>query len=123
MAVAPNLLIPMIRVQDVKTSIAFYAKLGFHVRSSNIPPGSDIPSWTMLEGRAARLMITSRGEPPVAERHAVLFYLYYDDVPAAHAMASKLDLHPSTIKYPFYFPRGQFQLTDPDGYVLMVAHT
>jgi hypothetical protein len=25
--------------------------------------------------------------------------------------------------YPFYAPRGEFRLTDPDGYTLMITHT
>jgi hypothetical protein len=28
-----------------------------------------------------------------------------------------------TIQYPFYAPRGEFRIQDPDGYVIMITHT
>jgi hypothetical protein len=32
-------------------------------------------------------------------------------------------LNPGEITTPFYAPRGEFELVDPDGYVVMVTHT
>lgn len=123
MATAPQFLIPMARVKDVEASIAFYTQIGFHVRSTNVPPGQTHPTWAMLEGHSARLMVTSRGPPPVSDQQAVLFYIYYDDVGEAHRTATDLGLSPAPLCYPFYSPRGEFRLIDPDGYCLMVSST
>jgi hypothetical protein len=53
----------------------------------------------------------------------VLFYVYTDDVAAAHSSLTAAGFNPGPISSLFYAPRGEFQLVDPDGYVLMVTHT
>jgi hypothetical protein len=53
----------------------------------------------------------------------VLFYVYTDDVAAARESLIEAGLSPGVITMPFYAPRGEFRLEDPDGYVVMVTHT
>ena len=46
-----------------------------------------------------------------------------DDVEAARASLVEAGLNPSPITTPFYARRGEFEIVDPDGYVVMVTHT
>jgi catechol 2,3-dioxygenase-like lactoylglutathione lyase family enzyme len=115
-------LVPMAYVADVATSAAFYGKLGFEVAGSFTPPGDDQPSWVSLQSGPAGLMLARDSEPVVAAQQAVLFYVYCGDVALMHARLAGAGLEPGPIARPFYNPRGEFRLADPDGYVVMVAH-
>lgn len=116
-------LVPMVSVADVERSIEFYAKLGFEVGNTFSEEGATKPSWAWLYSDRAQLMLTAAEEPVVAEQQRVLFYIYTDDVAAARASVAEAGLNPGPITTPFYAPRGEFQLVDPDGYVVMVTHT
>lgn len=110
-------------VQRMSVSIAFYEKIGFRVANTFVPPAETEPSWAWLDSGAASLMISKASEPVIAEQQAVLFYLYVDDVPAKHAELAAAGITVNEITYPFYNARGEFRITDPDGYVLMITHT
>ena len=115
-------LVPMLHVASVARSIAFYEQLGF-VEGNRQPPGNGSdPVWVWLHSGGAQLML-AKAEGPVDPKQATLFYLYCDDVAAfrEELVAAGLDAGP--IKSPFYAPRGEFRVTDPDGYALMVTHT
>lgn len=116
-------LVPLISVADVERSIAFYQHLGFEVGKTFIPEGAKKPAWAWLQSRDAQLMLSAATNPIVAEQHSVLFYLYTDDVPAARAALIEAGLSPGEIRTEFYAPRGEFELVDPDGYVLIITHT
>jgi catechol 2,3-dioxygenase-like lactoylglutathione lyase family enzyme len=115
-------LIPMAYVADVVASIAFYGKLGFEMAGSFTPPGEAGPSWVSLISGRAELMLSRASEPVIAAQQAVLFYVYCEDVAAMHSALAGAGLEPGPIATPFYNPRGEFRLADPDGYVVMVAH-
>ncbi|HEY6660982.1 MAG TPA: VOC family protein [Pyrinomonadaceae bacterium] len=116
-------LVPMASVADVERSIAFYRHLGFEVGNTFAPADATKPSWAWLQSGLAQLMVTTASELIVPEQHSVLFYIYTDDVAAARASLVEAGLNPGAIATPFYAPRGEFQLVDPDGYVVMVTHT
>lgn len=120
---APRRFIPFVHVQDVRRSIAFYETLGFRVGNTHQPPGHSAPVWAWLESGEARVMVALASGPVDAGQQAVLFYLYVDDIPAAHAAIAAAGFSPGPIGHPFYCPHGEFRLMDPDGYVIMVAHT
>lgn len=101
----------------------FYGKLGFEVGNTFKEEGAQRPAWAWLYSDGAQLMVTAADEPVVAEQQRVLFYIYTDDVAAARASVAEGGLNPGPITTPFYAPRGEFQLVDPDGYVVMVTHT
>jgi hypothetical protein len=67
-------------------------------------------------------MVTSASESITSDQHSVLFYVYTDDVAAARESLVEAGLGPGEITTPFYAPRGEFQLVDPDGYVVMITH-
>lgn len=115
-------IVAMAFVADVTRSAEFYAKLGFVVANSVTPPEAAAPVWAWLESEGAALMVSQACEPVVPEQQAVLFYLYVEDVAAAHAELSAAGLQPGPIGTPFYAPHGEFRLTDPDGYCLMIMH-
>ncbi|MCA1575823.1 MAG: VOC family protein [Acidobacteria bacterium] len=115
-------LVPMASVADVERSITFYAHLGFEVGNTFTPQDATTLSWAWLYSGDAQLML-SKAAKPTPNHHAVLFYIYTDDVAAAHELLASAGLNPGEIKTPFYAPRGEFQLFDPDGYVLMITHT
>jgi hypothetical protein len=115
-------LVPMAHVADVAVSTAFYEKLGFEIGGSFTPPGDDGPSWVSLQSGGAELMLACASEPVVATQQAVLFYVYCGDVGAMHGRLADAGLKPGPIANPYYNPRGEFRLVDPDGYVVMVTH-
>jgi uncharacterized glyoxalase superfamily protein PhnB len=117
-------LVPMAHVRNVGDSIAFYRKLGFEARNTFGPEGRTEPTWAWLESDGgSSLMLALASHPVIAEEQAVLFYLYCDDVTATRARLAEAGIAVGAIEYPFYAPRGEFRVTDPDGYVLMVTHT
>jgi catechol 2,3-dioxygenase-like lactoylglutathione lyase family enzyme len=116
-------LVPMAHVRNVAQSIEFYRKLGFEVGGDFVPQGRDTLSWAWLESGGANLMLALADEPVVPDQQAVLFYLYCDDVPATRFRLQEAGVVAGPIEYPFYAPRGEFRVTDPDGYVLMITHT
>jgi catechol 2,3-dioxygenase-like lactoylglutathione lyase family enzyme len=116
-------LVPMAFVAEVERSISFYRHLGFEVGDTFAPAGATTPSWAWLQSGDAQLMLAKASHPVVAEQQAVLFYVYTDDVAAARASLIEAGLNPGPIATPFYAPRGEFRLADPDGYVVLVTHT
>ncbi|MGH9853420.1 MAG: VOC family protein [Blastocatellia bacterium] len=115
-------LVAMAFVAGVPRSVAFYEHLGFSVANSFTPPDAEVPNWAWLESDGAQLMVAGAGEPVVPEQQAVLFYLYVEDVAAAREALAAAGLNPGPITTPFYAPRGEFRLVDPDGYCLMITH-
>ncbi len=113
----------MPHVKSVPRSIEFYERLGFTVRNTFVPDGRSEASWAWLQAGGAHLMVTRADEPVEASQQAVLFYLYCEDVPAYRAALQAQGVEVGEIQYPFYAPRGEFRVTDPDGFVLMVTHT
>lgn len=116
-------LVPMVSVKDVERSVGFYEQLGFEVGNTFAPEGTTKTAWAWLRCGEAQLMLAQASEAIVADQQSVLFYLYTDDVDAAHAALAEAGLSPGDISTPFYAPRGEFQVVDPDGYVLMITHT
>ncbi|HJT68448.1 MAG TPA: VOC family protein [Pyrinomonadaceae bacterium] len=116
-------LVPLLFVADVERSIDFYKHLGFELRNTFTAEGATKPTWAWLRSENAPLMLAAANEPVIPDQQRVLFYLYTDDVQTAHDSLTGKGLTPGPITTPFYAPRGEFELVDPDGYVLMLTHT
>lgn len=123
MSLRPRNLVALAYVADVRRSMAFYELIGFEVGNTHAPEGEEEPVWAALESSHAALMLSKASEPVVAEQQAVLFYLYFDDIVATHAALASQGLPVGALSFPFYCPKGEFRLVDPDGYVLMLTHT
>ena len=115
-------LVPMVSVADVERSIACYNHLGFEVGNTFACEGETKPSWAWLQSGDAQLMLAATNEP-IASKPTVLFYVYTEDVAAARVSLTEAGLSPGEIATPFYAPQGEFELIDPDGYVIMITHT
>jgi catechol 2,3-dioxygenase-like lactoylglutathione lyase family enzyme len=117
-------LTPFAFVRDMATSIAFYRTIGFEVGGRFPEDGPDALNWAWLQSEGgAQLMIARATEPVIAEQQAVFFYLYVDDVAAKRAELAAAGVTVGEIATPFYAPRGEFRVVDPDGYALMITHT
>ena len=124
--VAPvRFLVPMIQVTEVERSAKFYRLLGFEI--GNREPKDGRMQWVWLyQPKApdwktgANLMLT-RSESIKAAPEEVLFYLYAADLVGLRQQLLADGLQPGEIGYPFYLPRGEFGIADPDGYCLMIA--
>jgi len=118
-----NSLVPLAHVRSVPTSIEFYTMLGFTVENTHTPEGGAEPVWAWLVAGGAHLMIARTRAPIEADEPRVLFYLYTNDVGAFRAQVVAAGVECGVVEYPFWAPRGEFRVVDPDGYVLMVTHT
>jgi hypothetical protein len=109
-----------VHVADVERSVAFYEDLGFAMGNTFEPDGK--LAWAWLHNESANLMLARADAPVDPAAQAVLFYIYVPDVPGAHAGLSAKGIRVGPIRTPFYAPRGEFRMEDPDGYVLMITH-
>lgn len=116
-------LVPMAFVKSVPRSIQFYKKLGFVEGNTHTPEGASEPSWVWLQSGGAHLMLAQASDPIDPQQQAILFYVYCDDVAAFRSKLFGSGVEVGPITHPFYAPRGEFRITDPDGYALMVSHT
>jgi len=116
-------LVPMVFVNDVQRSIAFYELLGFAVENTFTREGYDSPTWAWLQSDVAELMVAKASHPVNAKEQGVLFYLYCADTAEARADLLENEIECGPITFPFYAPRGEFRVEDPDGYVIMITHT
>ena len=121
--ISVRFLVPMTHVKSVPASIGFYRLLSFSVENTFAPPDAAKPTWANLRSDQAQFMVSKAEEPIVPGQQAVLFYSYCDDVTGLreHLIANGISAGP--IRYPFYAPRGEFRIEDPDGYVIMITHT
>lgn len=116
-------LVPMAFVKSVPRSIEFYEKLGFVEGKSHTPEGAAEPSWVWLKSGGAHLMLTKASDLVDPNEQAIIFYVYCDDVAAFRNSLVESGVEAGPITRPFYAPRGEFRVTDPDGYALMITHT
>ena len=121
-------LVPMIRVADVERSAKFYELLGFEIGNyvpREAPPmhwawlyQPEAPNWKT----GANLMLVRTEEKPQHELPVVL-YLYTPDLVALRQQLIEGGLTVGAITYPWYLPKGEFELRDPDGYTVMVGQS
>ena len=112
-------LIPFVHVEDVQRSIDFYYHLGFILASVYKYRGT--PIWADLQSEDAALMVTTDGDSIDPAGQGVLFYLYSHDLAALRQQLLANGIDAGEIEDGTPGPSEQMQLTDPDGYVLMVA--
>src|SRR5919204_6078733 len=114
-----NRLVPFVHVEDVERSVAFYYQLGFTVASLYKYKGR--PVWAALRSEGAELMVTTDGDPIDPAGQGVLFYLYSRRLAALREQLLAEGIDAGEIGDGTPGPRQEMRLTDPDGYVLMVA--
>jgi hypothetical protein len=112
-------LVPFVHVEDVERSIAFYYHLGFIVASVYKYRGTSV--WAELRSEGAELMVSTDGDSIDPAGQGVLFYLYSDNLAALREQLLTGGIQVGEIVDGTPGPPQQMRLTDPDGYVLMVA--
>ena len=119
-------LVPMIHVEDVARSAAFYRLLGFEI-GNYVPPTGPM-HWAWLYSvkaddwkRGPNLMLTRSSRAINADAQEVLFYLYAKDLKSVRNVLLANGVAAGNIDYPDYLPDGEFRVFDPDGYTLMIA--
>ena len=112
-------LVPFVHVEDVERSIAFYHHLGFVVAS--IYKYRGLPVWAELRSDGAELMVSTDGDSIDPAGQGVLFYLYTDNLARLREQILVEGIGVGEIVDGTPGPRQEMKLTDPDGYVLMVA--
>lgn len=127
-AAAVHSVVAMIHVNDVEASAAFYRLLGFEI--GNFVPSEGTKNWAWLYSPGApdwktgpNLMLARSSRPLNPDVQDVLFYLYATDLAALRDALIAQGLKPDEIKYPEYLPKGEFRISDPDGYCLMIAQS
>src|SRR5262249_39655152 len=112
-------LIPFVHVEDVERSIGFYYHLGFIVASVYKYRGR--PVWAELQSEGAELMVSTDGDSIDPGGQGVLFYLYSSNLGALREQMLAEGIDVGEIRDGTPGPREEMRVTDPDGYVLMVA--
>ncbi len=112
-------LVPFAHVTNVDRSVAFYQRLGFEILHEATAHGRRM--WAFLERGDARLMVAEADGAFDPDAQGIIFYLYTRDLDALRArlVAGGVDAGEITTGGPG--PDRQLEVTDPDGYVLMLA--
>jgi len=112
-------LVPFAHVTNVDRSVAFYERLGFEMLHEATAHGRRM--WAFLERGDARLMVAAADGAFDPDAQGIIFYLYTRDLDALRArlVAGGVDAGEVTTGGPG--PDRQLEVTDPDGYVLMLA--
>jgi uncharacterized glyoxalase superfamily protein PhnB len=112
-------LVPLLSVQDIDHSAAFYRdQLGFEMTTTWVPNGQLL--WCRLQrsGSAIMLQQADAEDGPAENRgHGVHFYFNCDDVDDLCAEFAQRGLHLNPPTLAFYGLKQVF-LQDPDGYEL-----
>lgn len=113
----------MLHVKSVNRSLDFYTRMGFEVGNTFTPPGQAEPTWAWLQSGRAQIMVTRAAAPASPPPEVVTLYFYTPDVAAYRAGLIAQGIAAGQVTTPAYAPRGEFLVTDPDGFTLMVSHT
>ena len=112
-------LVPFVRVVDVERSVAFYQHLGFVVE--DVARYQDKLSWASLQSEGAEIMLEGTYGPSDPDRQRVQFYLYSHNLAALRGQLLLAGVEAGEVEDGSPGPREQMRVTDPDGYVLMIA--
>jgi uncharacterized glyoxalase superfamily protein PhnB len=105
----------------VEASVAFYSHLGFTVQDT--AKYKDRLSWASLKSADAEIMFEGTHGPSDPDHQRVQLYLYSHDLAALRDQLLAAGIAAGEIEDGTPGPKQEMRLTDPDGYVLMVAQT
>jgi predicted enzyme related to lactoylglutathione lyase len=116
---APQAIVAMLQVADMPRSVEFYRQLGFVVANTYEPEGR--LCWAWVQSGKAHLMLTLTESPQ--PHRPVMFYLYVQDVNTYRDGLIGKGIGVSEMTFPFWNQKGEFHVTDPDGFTVYVAET
>jgi hypothetical protein len=111
-------LTPFVHVTDVERSAGWYGHLGFVVTEIFTPGGR--LNWANLVSGEAELML-QRASGRLPDRGTIVLWLYSHDLAALRDQLVAAGVSAGEIVDGAPGPRQQIELTDPDGYTVMVA--
>lgn len=121
-----NRMMPLLNVEDVAQSLAFYVDaLGFEVVETIAPEGT--PIFAMIRRDGVEIMINTPDGADSASRrlatsyHETVLYFDIDDAPAFHAVLTAAGQKPGPVERQMYGV-DEFTIRDPDGYELAFAN-
>ena len=113
-------LVPLAQVADVERSLAFYQKLGLRVGGRTKDENIDFAGLRAESGRT--VLMLSRGKGPIAPtEQRVLFYLYTRDLNTLREKLLSDGIEVTPIVKREYMERGEIEVTDPDGYNVLIG--
>lgn len=112
-------LVPLAHVRDIETSIAFYEQIGFKVSNSDGKPGAR--GWVWLTNGRAHLMLARSARPLNPDAQDILYYFYATDIVEYRNGLIKRGIDAGPLTHPEHLLKGEFRITDPDGYCLLVG--
>jgi catechol 2,3-dioxygenase-like lactoylglutathione lyase family enzyme len=120
--VAPKAVVALLNVADVERSISFYEKLGFEVGNEPLKNDEGIKTFVwMHRGNAAQIMLTRAEQPLDSGSRHIMFYLYSTDMLAYREQLIARGVEVGKVTHPFWSPGGEFQVSDPDGWLWIVC--
>lgn len=112
-------LTPMLHVAEIEKSIQFYERLGFvTVETDHCAP----IGWARLSCEGAALMFLRADVPVVGVGKGVMFCMYTPDLVGLREQLIAAGVKVPPINKPPYMPSGEVQMTDPDGYSVLISH-
>ena len=121
-ALGMKAVVALVHVADVQRSIEFYQKLGFELGNQPLKNEMGVSSFARLHrGQAVQIMVTLTGRPLNPGAQDVMFYLYVDNFNAYREAVIAQGVAVGEVKYPFWSPKGEFRIDDPDGWTWMVC--
>jgi len=67
-------------------------------------------------------MLARSARPMNSGAQDFMLYMYSPDVAQYRAELEAKGIKVGPMQYPFYSPRGEFRIEDPDGFTLFVSH-
>ncbi len=114
--------VALIHVSDLESSIDFYQRLGFEPGNKPLRNSQGAATFAWLHrGQASQIMLTLAGRPLNPSAQDVMFYLYVDDMPAYRQVLIDRGVKVGEVTYPFWSPKGEFRIEDPDGWTWQVC--
>jgi hypothetical protein len=113
-------LVPLAQVLDVERSLAFYQKLGLRVGGRTKDENIDFGDLRTESGRT--VLMLSRGKASIVPKdQRVLFYLYTPDLKTLRERLLSDGIEVPPIVKREYMKRGEIEITDPDGYSVLIG--
>lgn len=114
--------VPILHVANVPHSVAFYESLGFEATQvMTTRELGENPHWARMKCGAGEVMLALATAPIDPAQQAVLLYLYVQDVGAYRDELAAKGVSVGRLERPHHSPAGEFRVTDPDGYGILVG--
>jgi hypothetical protein len=110
---------PVLHVAEIERSLLFYELLGFVTIDTDraTPLG-----WARMHCEGGALMFLRAEEPMDGSARGMPLYMYTPDLIALREQLLAAGVKVPPIDHPEYAPAGEICISDPDGYLILVAH-